>query len=126
MERKVDDVSWQGGSRMVELPYPETYPRYGRILTDDEGLLWVMAYPPTTTAVGAPHLTSAFGTAYREPSPDWRVLAPDRGTVARVTMPRPLFPLDIGKNHVLALVRDELGVETLLLYKLDRSDRRPE
>jgi hypothetical protein len=38
-------------------------------------------------------------------------------------MPRSLFPLEIGKDYVLALVRDEMDVETLLLYPLDRSER---
>jgi len=40
-------------------------------------------------------------------------------------MPRPLYPLEIGKNYVLALVRNEMDVETILLYALDRSEQGP-
>ena len=125
MERKVENWQWKGKTKRGELPYQEEYPRYSRILTDRDGLLWVMAYPETTTAVSAVELSNAYGTSYREPSPEWRVIDPLRGAVARVTMPRPLYPFEIGMGYVLALVRDELGVETLLLYKLDRSQREP-
>jgi len=128
MERKLDDVGIPGRDHtptIVEMPYPDAYPRYGRLLADTEGLLWVMAYPRTATAVGSAHLTWLGGTRFREPSPEWTVLDPLRGAVARVTMPRPLFPIEIGEDYVLGLVRDGLDVETILLYPLDRSGGQP-
>ena len=51
---------------------------------------------------------------------EWRVLGPDGSLLAEVRTPPSFFPLDIGRDYVLGLAKDELDVEALQLYRLER------
>lgn len=121
MEKK--EETWRGSDGRpvtAALQYPEAYPRLGRLLADEAGLLWVMEYPRVRIARGAWTVALIDGLSYAEPGCTWVILDPERGPVAQATMPDGLFPLEIGEDYVLGLSRDEMNVETLLLYRLER------
>ena len=121
MEKKEGTWRGSGGKAITtELSYPEVYPRFGRLLADEDGFLWVMEYPNVRTARGAWTVALIDGLSQAEPGRTWVILDPERGPVAQATMPEGLFPLEIGEDYVLGLVRDEMNVETLLLYRLER------
>ncbi len=92
--------------------YPDTYPRIARLLVDDAGLLWVMAYPPRTSPM-KPISALEAGT-------DWTVLTRAGSAVATVHLPPGLTPLEIGPDYVLGISEDELDVQSVSVYGLSR------
>ena len=95
--------------------YPQIYPRIGRIVAGRAGQLWVMEYPPRTTPRGP-------DAALDQPG-QWVVLDSVGAPLAQVEFPPRLTPLEIGEDYVLFLFTDELGVQRVDLYGLERSDR---
>jgi hypothetical protein len=51
---------------------------------------------------------------------DWIVLDQQGRTVARVRTPPGVMVLEIGSDYILGLSRDELDVESVSLYRLQR------
>lgn len=92
---------------LEEAPVPEQAPALGALLVDPDQNLWAQAYPrPSADAV------------------DWGILAPDGTTRATVAVPRRLKVLEVGRDYVLALSRDEDGVERVEMYSLQRETAR--
>jgi hypothetical protein len=102
--------------------YPERYPRFGRLLADEVGYLWVMAYPELLEPIPAPMLalTSASALVVEEGGARWRVLDPSGRIVTEVRTPRGLFPLEIGEGHVLGVSKNEYDVHAVQLHTLVR------
>jgi hypothetical protein len=93
-------------ARFCELRRELGEPTFSRLLVDDLGNMWL-----------------------REPWPGpedpdrwrrWYVFDPEGMVVARVSLPSAwgIGPVRIGRDYVLALERDELGVETVVLVPL--------
>lgn len=82
-----------------ELPYPDRARAYERFLAGSDGMLWVRQFRPP----GASSTT-------------WLEFAPSGSLVATMDLPRGARLLDIGEDHVLLRVRDELGVESVVLH----------
>jgi len=104
--------------------FPETYPRFARLLPDIEGNVWVMQFPDATG--GGSSWTWMRPTSARLPEEGafWRVVSPDGLVIGEVRTPPGFFALSIGADWILGFVRDpELGVETVQLHTLDRVDR---
>lgn len=88
------------------LPDPDRFPAHGSLRTDAHGSLWVQEYPVPT------------GGADR-----WRVFDPSGILLGTVALPKDLRVLEIGDDDLLALHRDDLGVERLRVYRLQKPPR---
>jgi hypothetical protein len=85
------------------MSYPETMPAYLGLYVDSHGRLWMQE----------------FSFPARETS-WWSIFGPDGQLAARVEMPvkfRPLFPVG---DDVGGVMTDELGVEYVVVYALNR------
>lgn len=122
--RTTDVRRWQRPDGTEEVgqayAYPGTYPRVGRILPDQEGMLWVMAYPTLTEPTGSYPLFRAFVALVDPAGAEWRVLDPEGAVVAEVRTPPGFFPLEIGEDYLLGLEKDELDVQSVVRYALMR------
>lgn len=96
-----------GGERMLaaidQLPLHETLPAFAQLLLDRTGHLWIQEFP---------------GSGARPT--DWQVFDPEGVLVARVGLPDGLEILDVGPDYLLGRVSDDLGVERVRLYDLER------
>ncbi len=82
---------------------PAFLPAFDRVHVDRMDHLWVEEYatiPPERST--------------------WFVFAPDGTLVARATMPHRLTPMEIGRDYLLGVHRDELDVEEVVLVRLVR------
>lgn len=111
-----------GGTRMSPgyTNYPDSFPRYGRLLVDSEQLLWVMEYPELSGPINSWRLAESFGEPPTVGPIRWRVLGRDGTPVAEVETPAAVFVLEIGQDYLLGLHRDEFGVESVRVYELTR------
>jgi hypothetical protein len=85
------------------LVFPDYLPVYETLLMDSEGLLWVKPYSPQW-----------------EDGRIWWVLDRSGRWLGEVTVPAGVTPLDVGEDYILATVRNQLDVERVLLYGLNR------
>lgn len=102
-----DPAARPGMRRMLaELPMPERMPAYAAILADRSGGLWVQEYP-----------------AAEEDPVRWTVFDPEGRQLGTLTLP-PRFRLtDAGDDYVLGVAHDELDVQQVRMYRLDRRRR---
>lgn len=84
----------------------DVVPPYSRIMLDATGLLWVAEYP----------------ILYDAPT-WWAVYDPHGGLLGDVRMPHLLDVLQIGRDFVLGVRRDDYGRESLYVYDLQRRAR---
>ena len=85
---------------------PKRFPYWGTALVDQLGNLWVSA---PSTGMTAPTTWSVFNRNGRR--------------IASVTVPKGFTPKDIGPDYILGVMRDDLGVETIRMYSLERRVR---
>ena len=100
-----DDASEAPGIRagFEEMPVPEVMPAFAGLHADVLGYLWV--------------------EVYRRPgddTPAFDILDPDGALVGHATLPPGSEVLEIGRDYILALQRDELEVEYLRVFSLQR------
>lgn len=88
------------------VPPVDAYPAFGEILSDEAGYLWVREYR-----------VSGEGPAL------WTVFDPEGRVQGLVETPNGLDVFEIGEDYVLGLAEDELGVEYVQLWGLDRGVR---
>jgi hypothetical protein len=84
------------------VPMRPTLPAFDDVRVDRTGDVWVRDYP------------------LDEAPQRWTIFADGVRPVARVVLPAGVSLLQVGKDYVLALHRDELGIESVLLLELDR------
>jgi hypothetical protein len=115
--RRLDD-----GRVVTPEPYtmPETYPRFGRLLADLAGNLWVMAYPVLDEPISSWRLKMASYHLVEDGGARWTVLDAAGEPVATVRTPASVYPLEIGEDYVLGIALDELDVETVWLHRLTK------
>jgi hypothetical protein len=95
----------QERARMLEeMPYPATYPAFADLMVDAAGDLWVLDYPRP-------------GSDERR----WTVFSGEGVALGTVLTPPGLRVLDIGTDYVLGVWQDELDVEYVRLFRLDRT-----
>jgi len=51
----------------------------------------------------------------------WLVIDPDGGVLETVDLPEGLRPTDIGEDDVVGVVRDELDIQRVRVYRLTRT-----
>ena len=98
-----DEARAQAMSMLKDMPLVDSFPAFAEILADLAGYLWVLEY-------------RMFG----EGPAVWTVFDPDGRIQGLVETPPGLDVLEIGEDYVLGLVEDELGVEYVQLWALDR------
>jgi hypothetical protein len=89
--------------RFAQLMPPEYLPAYSELRVDALGLLWVEEY-----------------RAPGEVEPRWQLFDPEGRWLTAVVTPERFRVLDIGEDYLLGVWRDELDVEYLRLYGLER------
>jgi len=94
----------QTARNLEEMPYPATYPAFADVVTDAEGNLWVLDYPRP-------------GNDERR----WTVFSAEGHAVGTVVTPPALRVLEIGSDYLLGVRQDDLDVEYVRLYRLDRA-----
>jgi hypothetical protein len=85
-----------------KMPLPETMPYYQAALADAEGNLWVQDFSPG------------------EPPAGWSVFDPEGRFLGTVAMPDRFRPQQIGEDFILGVARDELDVERVQIYPLEK------
>lgn len=100
--------------------YPTHFPRFGRLLVDAEGYLWVMAYPVADSPIESWRLDRPYGDYVEEGGSRWAVVDSTGARVASLRTPPGLFVFEIGADEVLGLVKDDLGVATVTAYAISR------
>jgi hypothetical protein len=91
-------------ARMVE---PDTRPAFSRLLSDRDGNVWVASHAPDTRR-------------WREVR-EWAVFDSEGAWLGVVEVPERFFIHQIGGDWVLGRWRDELDIEHVRLYELDRA-----
>jgi hypothetical protein len=86
------------------MPVPDTKPGYGAILTDEAGNLWVAEW------AASPHTPKR-----------WDVLDPAGHWLGAVEVPGRFFPYGIGADWILGVETDDLEVEYVVLYPLNKT-----
>jgi hypothetical protein len=93
-------------SSFPDQPHADVFPAYGSLHLDAEGYLWVEDY-----------------LRPGDPSRSWTIFDPDGVPVSRLSLPSEHRILDIGRNQVLTLFQDGMGVEYLTVFPLTRGAR---
>ena len=88
------------------VPLAEHFPAFSAVLGDDTGHLWVREYD----------YPQEEGTA-----PLWTVFDPNGRVLGYVETPEGLRIQRIGEDHVMGRIEDELGVEYVQVWPLERS-----
>jgi hypothetical protein len=86
-----------------QMDTPPTRPAYGSLMVDAIGNLWAAEY-----------------VRYPDPPTVWTVFAMDGELLGEVHMPHGFQPLHIGKDWMIGVGRDELDVEYVRLYRIER------
>jgi hypothetical protein len=87
-----------------EIPARSTMPAFDRVLVDGLGYLWVRGFVVSSAD-----------------APEWSVFDPDGRWVARVRTPVDVEVYQVGPDWILGRGRDEMEVESVRLYRLDRT-----
>lgn len=107
-EQYADETEQERAETMAELadmPLLEAFPALGRVHTDSRGYLWVEDYQLPG-----------------EPVPAWTVFDSKGRVLGLMDLPSDLSIFEIGEDYILGRVSDELGIERVQLWPLDRSD----
>jgi hypothetical protein len=101
----INEVREQRG-QLTEIPVPERIAPYQAFIADQLDNLWI----------GETRLPG-------EDARTWTIMDSDGRAIGRLTMPLRTLPLDIGRDWILAVTRDELDVESLTVWGLERPQR---
>ena len=91
-------------AELEDMPLLETFPAFGRVLTDSRGYLWVEDYQLPGESV-----------------PAWTVFDSQGRVLGLLDLPPDLSVFEIGEDYILGRVSDDLGIERVQLWPLERS-----
>lgn len=91
-----------------DMPPVETFPAFRRILADSLDYLWVEEYPLPGGTDG--------------PTALWTVFDPGGRMHGQVETPAGLEIFEIGADYIIGSMADELGIQSVQLLSLDRSE----
>jgi len=100
--RNDDDPEVRQGLREIE--FPRSYPAYTMVRADTDGNIWVREYPDSPDA----------------PVEEWTVFSAEGEWLGGVELPKTVAVIEIGRDYVLASVRDDLDIESVRMYRLRR------
>lgn len=92
---------------LQSIPYPDSLPAIRRVRVDRAGMLWVQQYTPTGSA----------------PAATWSIFDRDGRWVTDLAIPTSWQITDIGRDYILAIETDDLDVEHVRMYRLQREPR---
>lgn len=95
-----------------QMPLPEALPAFHRLLVDDQGWVWAEVYRPERDPLLGPLDLSVEAL--------WMVFDQDGAARGSLEMPRDLYVHQIGRDFVLGVGRDALGVETIRRHRINR------
>lgn len=95
----------QAGRDCGSLPVVERFPAFGKLLTDPLDHLWVR---------------EATLPGMDRPAPLWTVFDPEGRALGFIETPDGLTVYEIGADYLLGLATDEMGVESVQLWELER------
>jgi hypothetical protein len=104
-----------GRAYLEAAPVPQQLPVYWGMIADSEGFLWIRPYEPLEHAAALGGLRNP-GEGGR-----WIVFAPDGSQVTEIDVPADLQPVSITRDAVVGIHRDDLDVESVRVYALERS-----
>lgn len=104
-EREDPEARREARENYEEIPFPERVPAFADLLADADGRVWAQEYP----------LPGEEGTR-------WTVFDPTGVRLGTVALPDGFEPLEVGEDAVLGRARDELDVERILLYPLEKPE----
>jgi hypothetical protein len=90
---------------LAEAPWADSMPAFRSLKLDTDGNLWVERY-----------------RAPWETQRSWQVFAADGRWLGRVETPSDFVVMDIGRDYLLGLWRDENDVEYVRMYPLEKGD----
>jgi len=96
---------------LVRWPGTDTIPSLSDMLVDSESLLWVKQYQPATDSHAVGRLRTG-GT--------WLAVETDGTIAGRVELPAGFRPYEITRDRVAGVMRDELDVERVMVFALNR------
>jgi len=107
-EQVEEDASTENARRSLrqlleDLPVPETFPAYADLQTDALGNVWAQDF-----------------LAPGEDTPQWTIFSPDGHVLGRISTPPRTRVLEIGTDYLLTRYVDEMDVEFVRLYALQR------
>ena len=102
----IDHYRSAGGWYRESAQIAESFPAFSRIMGDAAGCLWVREYD--------------FPLEER-PAPVWTVFDPEGRVLGFLETPAGLEIREIGEDYILGRKVDELGVESIQLWRLERS-----
>ena len=94
-------------TRYRDMPTPEFFPTFDRALADSQGNLWVRLFTPPVEGEGETRVWAVFG-------PEGRILG-------RVETPAGVRVLRVGDDFIVGHFNDELDVEHIQVWGLDRN-----
>lgn len=97
---------WNGWLR--DVPFPEVMPTFDKLIVDRTGHLWARKYQPS----------------WEDPQV-WYTFTPDGRWLGDVTVPPTLAITDIGEEYILGIWRNEMEVEYVRMYSLNRAAHSP-
>lgn len=102
--------------------YPDRYPRYARLVAAPGERVWVMAYPHAREPmlIHGYLVSPTLFRRFEDGGALWRVVGRDGVSVAELRTPEGFFLLEVGAGHILGTHKDELGRESVQLYRLMR------
>ena len=89
------------------IPFADYFPAFSSVLGDATGHLWVQEYEYPREA---------------RPGSLWTVFDPEGHVLGFVETPEELQIYEIGEDYILGRAEDELGVESIQLWLLERSE----
>lgn len=108
------DEAWTLAS-FSALTGSEEVPVFWDFLVDGEAFVWVRSYDPGV------HATNVGGLMTAGSGGSWSVLDLEGRQVTSVTIPGDFEPLGIESDHLIGIRRDEFDVESVRVYRIDRS-----
>lgn len=106
--RMGDDPTHRLRSHTAELPDPQSRPAYSKLIVDSEMCLWA-----------AEHIGEFIGMLSSDPQ-HWEVFDDAGRWLGRVASPARFTVFEIGPDYVLGVQRDELDVEHVRMYRLNK------
>ena len=106
VEKSFEGRSGPAVERILETEFASTHPVHGMLMSDETGSLWVQRYR---------------NDYVQDPGPqEWDIFDAEGRLTGYLTIPNEIRITDIGGQFVLGVNSDELGVQTVRLYRLLR------
>lgn len=100
--------------RMTSFPVREQVSAFWSFLVDEQGFVWVQPYSPRR------HSLRLGGIRTAGPGGEWIVFSSDGRRLTSVEMPDGLQPTQITSDAVVGISRDEVGVQSVHVFPLQR------